>query len=122
LLLGTGAEQVGQLLAELLAREALERDAAAEPRALELGERGKQRVAAVELVGAIGAEHHQRGLAQVAGEEDEEVPRRAVSPVQVLEDEDDGARAGEALERAEERLEGAALLDVVQAPGVAGGL
>ena len=51
---------------------------------------GPQRVAAVQLVGAVGGEQEERLRARAADEEDEEVARRGVGPVQVLDHERDG--------------------------------
>ena len=73
--------------------------------ALELGDDRPQRMAAVQLVAAVGADHEDVLAAQRAGEEDEEVARRAVGPVEVLDDEDGGVVAAEAVEQGEQRLE-----------------
>ncbi len=66
---------------------------------------GAQRVAAVQLVGAVGPEQQDALGAEVAGEEGDELAGRAVGPVEVVEDEDDGLVAAEALEQPEQQLE-----------------
>ena len=52
--------------------------------ALQLGQQRAQRVAPVQLVGAVGDDEAERLLARAAHEERDEVARRAVGPVQVL--------------------------------------
>ena len=91
-----------ELLGHLVAAEALQRDPLDARGALELGEDGAQRVAAVQLVGAVGGEQEERLGARVADEEDEEVARGGVGPVQVLDHQRDGA---EAVQQREQRLE-----------------
>ena len=80
---------------------------------LELGQERQQRVAAMELVGAVGEQEHHRDVAQVPDEEPEQVAGRAVGPVQVLDDEHDRRPRGQALEDPEEQLEQAALARAV---------
>ena len=78
------------------AAEALERDPLDARGALELGEHGTQRMAAVELVGAVRGEQEERLGPRVADEEDEEVARGGVGPVEVLDHQRDGAEPVEA--------------------------
>ena len=54
-------------------------------------------------------------LSEAARQERDERPRRAVSPVQVLEDERDGLGLAQAVEQLEQRLEQAQLPDPVAA-------
>ena len=81
---GGGAEDVLQLLGELVARERHELDAARARPALELGQQRAQRVAAVQLVGAVGGDEQHALGAQAARQEGEEGARGGVGPVQVL--------------------------------------
>ena len=99
---GLVVQDAGQLLGHLGAGEALERDPLDARGALELGEDGPKRVAAVQLVGAVGREHEERLGACVADEEDEEVARGGVGPVEVL---DHQRERAEAVEQREQRLE-----------------
>ena len=100
--LGLVVEDAGQLLGHLGAGEALERDPLDARGALELWQDGTQRVAAVQLVGAVGGEQEDRLGPRVADEEDEEVPGGGVGPVQVLDDQHDRAQP---IEQREQRLE-----------------
>ena len=102
-----------QLLDHLGVVEALERDALDARDALELGEQRPQRVAAVQLVGAVGDDQAQRLLARAAHEEGEEVARGGVRPVDVLEQEQDRRVAPEPLEQRQQRLEEPALARAV---------
>ena len=79
----------------------------------ELGQERQQRVAAMELVGAVREQEHHRDVAQVPDEEPEQVAGRAIGPVQVLDDEHDRRPSGQALEDPEEQLEQAALARAV---------
>ena len=93
--LGPAAEDPRQLGDHLLAREALERHALDDRGALGLGHQRAQRMAAVQLVGAVGGEEQHALLARVAHEEGQEVARGAVGPVDVLEDEHERLRLGQ---------------------------
>jgi len=66
-------------------------------------------VAPVQLVRAVGDDQAERLLARAAHEERDEVARRPGGPVQVLDREQHGAGAAEALEQREYRLEQPAL-------------
>ena len=102
---GRAAEDVGEQVAELLARQPRELDPARARVALELGEQRAQRVAAVQLVGAVGGDHQHPLGPQAAREEDEEGARRAVGPVDVLQHERERLLAAELVEQREQRLE-----------------
>ena len=52
--------------------------------ALELGQQRLQRVAAVQVIGAVRDDEQHPGRADIAGQERDQVPGRAVGPVQVL--------------------------------------
>ncbi len=107
--LGRVAEDVGELVGELVTVEALELDPRGAAGRLELGEQRPQRVAAVQLVGAIGGDDEHPLAAQVARQVDEERPGRAVGPVQVLDPEKQRARPRRGGEQREERVEEASL-------------
>ena len=94
-----------QELDELVAFEAGEVDPLDPRLAFGLGEPGRQRMAAVELIGPERADDEQPLVACVAGQECEEVARRAIGPVQVLDDEEDRCRLAEPAEEAEDPLE-----------------
>ena len=98
--LGPAPEDPGELRDDLLAREALQADALDDRGALGFGHQRTQRVAAVQLVGAVGGDEQHALVARVAHEEGQEVARGAVGPVDVLEDEHQGLRLGQASRRA----------------------
>ena len=106
---GRAAEDVLEQVGELLARQARELDAPRARVALELGEQGPQRVAAVQLVGAVGGDDEHALGPQAAREEDEEGPRRAIRPVDVLEHERERLLAAQVVEQRQQRLEQARL-------------
>ena len=102
---GDRAELLGRL-APVERREGEPLDAAGP---FELGQERQQRVAAMELVGAVGEQEHHRDIAEVPDEEPEQVAGRAVGPVQVLDDEHDRRPRRQPLEDSEQQLEQAAL-------------
>ena len=102
-----------ELLARLAPVERHEREPFHATGPLELGQERQQRMAAVELVRAVREQEHHRDIAQVPDEEPEQVPGRAVGPMQVLDDEHDRRPRRQALEDAEEQLEQAALARAV---------
>ena len=102
-------QDAGELLAQLGAVEPLEREPVDAGGPLELGQHRPQRMAPVQLVGAIRDDQAQRLLARAAHEERDEVARRAVRPVQVLDRQQHRARAPEPVEQREQRLEQPAL-------------
>ena len=91
--------------ASSLAIERRQLDAPGALQPLELGQQRAQRVAAVQLVGAVGEQQQQPLLAQAAGQEGDECPGRAVGPVQVLQDQHHGLRLAEQVEQLQQRLE-----------------
>ena len=107
---GGRLEDRGDLRDQLVAAEALEPEPVDAGRALELGQQRAQRVTAVQLVGAVGDDERQRLRARAAHEEGEEVARRLVGPVEVLEHEHDGLDAAEPLDQRQQRLEHARLV------------
>ncbi len=64
-----------------------------------------ERVTAVQVVGPVAAEHRHLLAVQHPGQERDQVARRPVSPVQVLEHEQHRARLGQLGEQAEHRAE-----------------
>jgi hypothetical protein len=106
---GPALEDAGQLGDDLIAREALDRHALDDRRALGLGQQRAQRVAAVELVGAVRRDEQHALAAGVAHEEGQEVARRAIGPVDVLEHEHERRVVGQAAQEREQQLDHAAL-------------
>ena len=90
LLGGRVAEDVGERLSQLAAVKRDQFEPARGRQALELGQQRAQSVAAVQLVAAVGQEHHHPLLAQAPGQECHERPRGAVGPMHVLEDQHGG--------------------------------
>ena len=88
--------------------------------ALELGEQRAERVAAVQLVGAVGRDDEQRLVAERGGEEAQERARGRVGPVQVLDDQQHRGVAREPVEHREQRLEHARLVAAAARPLAAG--
>ena len=115
--LGRRAEDVGELVGELLAGQRLERDAAGARVALDLGQQRAQRVAAVQLVGPVGADQEHALGHQAARQEGERRPRRAIGPVQVLDQQQHRALLAERVEQRQEALEQARLGAVLAPPG-----
>jgi hypothetical protein len=108
-LVGRRAEDVLELQGELVARQRHELDAPGAWPALELGQQRAQRMAAVQLVGAIGGDEQHALLAQAAGQEGEEGARGGVGPVEVLDGQQHRLAATELVEQRQQRLEDARL-------------
>ena len=108
-LLGCRVEDVGELIGQLDAGKARELDAAGGRVPLELGQQRPQRVAAVHLVRAVGADREHPLGAHGPRHEGEEGARGAVGPVDVLEQQQHRLLAAEALQQREQRLEEPAL-------------
>ena len=117
---GRRPEDPGELRDDLLAREALQRDALDDRGALGLGHQRPQRMAAVQLVGAVGGDEQHALVARVAHEEGQEVARGAVGPVDVLEDEHERLRLGQAPQQGEQELEDAPLRERALGAGLGG--
>jgi len=98
-------EDVGELLRELRAGEGPQLDPAGARVALQLGQQRSQRVAAVQLVRAVGGDDQHALVAQGGGEVGEERARGAVRPVEVLDNQQQAGRGGEAVQQVEEGLE-----------------
>ena len=89
--------------------ERLELDPLDAAGSLELGDERQQGMAPVKLVRAVGEEQHHRRIPEIPDEEAEQVARRAVRPVEVLDDEQDRRAPGQALEHTQQELEEPAL-------------
>jgi hypothetical protein len=101
---GEPAEDVLELALELGARQRLQPEPRHALAAQQVGEQGTQRMAGLELVGAIGHDQREPGAAEVAHDERQEVARRGVRPVRVLHDQQDRALVAEVFERAAQTL------------------
>ena len=95
----------GDQLRDLVAVEAGQVDARDRAGAFELGEYRPQRVPPVEIIGAERPHDEHARVAQVAGEEHEEVACGVIRPVQVFEEEQRRDAVAEADDRAEQVLE-----------------
>lgn len=102
---GGGREDARELATDLGAVEAGEFDPADGAEPVQFGEQGAQGVAAVDVIGPVGADHDEAAAAQRAEEIGEQVPGGGVGPVQVLQDEDDGPVGGDAFQQPRGELE-----------------
>jgi hypothetical protein len=98
------AEDLADQLAQVATAEGAEVQPLGVAAALELGEERPQRVAAVEVVAAVG-QHRADAGAHLADQEAQQVARRLVGPVEVLGHQQDRRAAGEPGEDAEQQLE-----------------
>ena len=98
-----------ELGGELGPIEAPELEAFRATAALLLGEERQQRVAPVELVGAIGRDEDDRALPQIASEKAEQLEGRPVGPMDVLDHDEQRRSRREPLEEEEDVLEQPAL-------------
>ncbi len=121
--LGRGrlAEDVLELAGELVERERREREPARVRVALELGEQRPQRMAAVQLVRPVGRDEQHALAREAAAEERERRPRRAVRPVQVLDQQQHRPVRGEAVEQRQQAFEQPRLRARVRIGRVRGG-
>lgn len=115
------AQDAGQLGGHLLAAEPVQLQPVHGALALQLGEEGAQRVAAVQVVGAVGGQDQHPGPVQGADQVAEQFPGGAVGPVQVLDRQHQGALGTEAFEEPADVLEqpGPAVLVVGLGVGLA---
>ena len=112
-LLGSAAVDPGDLGAHLRAGEAGQFDAADRAHPVDLGEEGAQRVAAVDVVRAVGRHQEDACVVQGLQEVGEQLAGGAVGPVEVLDDDDEGAVGGEALQEAGGQFEEAGAADLL---------
>ncbi len=96
---GGGAQDAGQLGGHLPAVEPLQLQPLDGAQPFELGEEGAQRVAAVQVVAAVGGDQQHPGAVQGAHQEGEQLAGGAVGPVQVLDGEDEGTLRAEPFEQ-----------------------
>ena len=101
------AGQLGRHLGRAEAGQLQALDPAA---AVQLGQERPQRVAAVQLVGAVGSDQQEAAVAQVADQEGEQVAGGPVGPVQVLDHQHGPALGAQALQHPEQQLEQPPLL------------
>ena len=78
------AQQAGQQVGHLGSAETADLQPGHPGQSSHLGQERPQRMASVQLVGAVGGDHQHRGIGQGAGQEAQQVPGRLVGPVQVL--------------------------------------
>ena len=97
--LGGRPQDARHLLGQLGLREGPDLEALDDLAALLLGQERAQRMAAVQLVAAIGADEQQALVAQAAHQRRQELERRAVRPVEVLDREQDGRLGGQAVQQ-----------------------
>jgi len=98
-------EDAGELLGHRRAVETVELDAQHLAHPLEHGEHRPQRVTPVDLVGPVAQDEQHPGVSQGSREEDHEVERRAVCPVQVFDHEYEWPLCGDTGEHCQEQLE-----------------
>ena len=98
-----------QQLVELVAPEPREIDPLDPWLALGLGQPGRERVLSIELVISVGPDHQEPFVANVPGEERQQVARGAIGPVEVLGHEEDRRRVAESAEQAQDPFEDADL-------------
>ena len=98
-------EEARRLLGDLVAVEPGELDPIDMVLAFELGEEGQVADGFPSLVGPRGQEQEHRIVAKRSGQEPNQVTRRALGPLDVLDDEHEQALPGEPLEDPEEQLE-----------------
>ncbi len=111
------SQLVGQQARQFVAIESPEVDPVDPLGALELGDIGRHDVARVELVGPQGGDDQDAGIAQVPGQEREQVAGRRVGPLDVLDDQDQRRDPGEPLDDTEDELEQPPLGEPVVGPG-----
>ena len=101
--------------ADVAPPERAELDALDVVHALELGEVGEQGLPVADLVAPHGGDDEDRAVAEDPGEVGQEVERRAVRPLEVLDDQHERSLAGDPLQDVEHGLE---QLGPRTAPGV----
>jgi hypothetical protein len=99
------AEHARDQLRRLGAGEALQLEPLDPSQAVELGQEPTHRVAAVQVVRTVGADHEQPGVADLADENGEQVASGPVGPVQVLDDEQHRGLGAQPLEQRGEQAE-----------------
>jgi hypothetical protein len=110
---GFGAEQLRQQRGGGLAVEAFQLQALDAADAVQLGEEGAQRVAALQLVGAVRDQQQHVRQPRRAHQEADQVAGGPVGPVQVLQDEHQRLRLGQPGEQRRDQVEQVAPADLV---------
>jgi hypothetical protein len=103
------AEDGLKLARDLLARKPLKLDAAHGTHSLPSGHERTQRVASVKLIAAKRDRQQHPGVAERANQQGDEVERRPIRPVQVLDHQHQRLVGGEPLDHAEHQLQYLAL-------------
>lgn len=103
--LGRRAQDVGQRLAELVAIERRQLDPVGPLQALELGQQRAQRMAAMQLVAAVGQHQAHPLPAQTPRQEGREGPGGPVGPVHVLQDQHHRGLLAQAVDELQQRFE-----------------
>ena len=111
--------QQPEVAAELVGAERGEVDPLDDGQPRQLAEQRSERVAAVQVVGAVGGDHEHALVPQAGGDEAQQVAAGGVGPVQVLDDEQDGAVLR--TERAEGGVDGVEQRQAVVVTGVVPG-
>ena len=112
------SQLVGQQARQFVAIEPPEVDPVDPLGAFELGDIGRHDVARIEFVGPQGGDNEDAGIAQVPRQEREQVTGRRVSPLDVLDDQDQRRDTGQPLNDAEDELEQPPLGEPVVGPWV----
>ncbi len=88
---------------------------------VELGQPGQQRVAAVQLVGPEGHDQDDAIRGELTDQERDRLAGGRIGPVQILDDEQDRAALGQALEHAQDSVEQPCLQRLRRGGGIRGG-
>ena len=107
------AELVGQQVRQLIAVEPAEVDPVDPVGALQLRDIRADHVSRVQLVGAQGGQDEHPVVAQVSGQERQQVARRRIRPLQILDHEHQGRHRGQPFDDAQHELEQAPLRESV---------
>ena len=99
------SEQGLDLRGELVTAESSEVQAVRGGQACDLAEAASLLWVGSDFIGAVGANQHDVFVHEVAGEKVEQIPRQRVSPVQILEPDDDRSISAEVGDELEQRRE-----------------
>ena len=99
--IGRTAEDARQLVVDFAAGERGELEAIDLPAPPQLGEQGQERMALVQLVGAVRPDQHHAALGEVSYQEAEQVAGRPIRPMKVLQRDDGDGIGGDALDQSE---------------------
>ena len=110
---GFGAEDRAELGGDLAGLEPAQLHVLHRAEPLPAGDQRPQRMAPVQLVGAVGGQQHDPDPAQRPDQEGDQLPGGLVGPVQVLEDQQQRPPGAEPAEQPEDQLEQLGHLDPV---------